>query len=68
MEQLKWQNTQKISLNRILWAEKERKREDIIKDIKDLFRLRKEIDNSTIKDTRNLFILKIKRNNQTQNN
>ena len=36
-----------------------RKREDnIIKDMTNLFRLRKEIDNSATKDIRNLFRLK----------
>ena len=53
----------KIHLNRILGAMKgalsyleERKREDnIIKDINNLSRLRKAIDDSTTKDIRNLF-------------
>ena len=45
----------------ILKYEKDEKREDnIIKDIKNLFRLRKEIDNSGTKNIRNLFILKMK--------
>ena len=65
MEQLRQQNDQKINLNRVLGAvnalseSKERKKEDnIIKDIKNLFRLRKGIDNSTNKDIRKLFRLK----------
>ena len=52
MEKLVQQNPQKINLNRILGAvnalsdSEERKREDnIIKDRKNLFRVRKEIDN-----------------------
>ena len=55
-------SAQKIHLNRILGAMnalsylEERKKEDnIIKDIKNLFRLRKAIDDSTTKDARNLF-------------
>ena len=65
MEQLRQKNDQKINLNRVLGAvnalseSKERKKEDnIIKDIKNLFRLRKGIDNSTNKDIRKLFRLK----------
>ena len=65
MEHLRQQNAQKINLNRILRAvnalsdSEKRKREDsIIKDIKSLFRLRKEIDNGAIKDIRNNFRLK----------
>ena len=53
------------NLNRILRAvntlteSKKRKREDnIIKDIKNVFRLRKEIDSSATKHIRNLFRLK----------
>ena len=43
----------------ILKLEKDEKREDnIIKNMKNLFRLRKEIDNSGTKNIRNLFILK----------
>ena len=56
MEKLRWQNAQETKLNRILgvmnvlWDSGERKRKDtIIKDIKNIFRLRKEIDNSAIK-------------------
>ena len=65
MEQLRQQYAQKINLNRIVGAvntlpeSEKRKREDnIMKDIKNLFRLRKEIDNSATKDIRNLFRLK----------
>ena len=65
MEQLRTQNTKKIHLSRVLrtltaLAESEqRKREDnFIKDIKNIFRLRKEIYNSAAKDIRNLFGLK----------
>ena len=59
MEKFRRQNAQKINLNRVLRAmnilseSEKRKREDnIIKDIKNLFRLRKEIDNSATKDIR----------------
>ena len=48
MEQLKRKNAQKINLNRLLEAinavsasEKRRREDNIIKDIKNLFRLRK---------------------------
>ena len=48
MEQLRWQNTQKTKLNQILEVvntfselEKRKREENIIKDIKNLFRLRK---------------------------
>ena len=48
MEQLRWQNTQKTKLNQILAVvntfselEKRKREENIIKDIKNLFRLRK---------------------------
>ena len=65
MEQLRQQYAQKINLSRIVGAvnalpeSEKRKREDnIMKDIKNLFRLRKEIDNSATKDIRNLFRLK----------
>ena len=61
-EQLRWKSAQKIQLNKILGAMntllylEERKREDnIIKDIKNLFRLRKAIDHSATKDIRNIF-------------
>ena len=64
MEQLRQQNAKKINLNRVFMVMnalpelKKRKREDdIIKDIRNLFRLRKEIDNSATKDIRNLFRL-----------
>ena len=57
MEKLRWQNAQEAKLNwilgvlNVLWDSGERKRKDtIIKDIKNIFRRRKEIDNSTIKD------------------
>ena len=57
MEKLRWQNAQETKLNRILgvmnvlWDSGERKRKgDIIKDIKNIFRIRKEINNSAIKD------------------
>ena len=57
MEKLRWQNAQEAKLNwilgvmNVLWDSGERKRKDtIIKDIKNVFRRRKEIDNSTIKD------------------
>ena len=57
MEKLRWQNAQEAKLNwilgvmNVLWDPGERKRKDtIIKDIKNIFRRRKEIDNSTIKD------------------
>ena len=56
MEKLRWQNAQEAKLNwilgvlNVLWDSGERKRKDtIIKDIKNIFRLRKEIDNSAIK-------------------
>ena len=62
MEQLIRKSAQKMHLNRILVAMnalsylEERKKEDnIIKDIKNLFRLKKAIDDSTTKDARNLF-------------
>ena len=57
MEKLRWKNAQETKLNwilgvmNVLWDSGERKRKDtIIKDIKNIFRRRKEIDNSTIKD------------------
>ena len=57
MEKLRWQNAQEAKLNwilgvmNVLWDSGERKRKDtIIKDIKNIFRRKKEIDNSTIKD------------------
>ena len=57
MEKLRWKNAQETKLNwilgvmNVLWDSGERKRKDtIIKDIKNIFRLRKEIDNSAIKD------------------
>ena len=57
MEKLRWQNAQEAKLNwilgvmNVLWDSGERKRKDtIIKDIRNIFRRRKEIDNSTIKD------------------
>ena len=56
MEKLRWKNAQETKLNwilgvmNVLWDSGERKRKDtIIKDIKNIFRLRKEIDNSAIK-------------------
>ena len=56
MEKLRWKNAQETMLNwilgvmNVLWDSGERKRKDtIIKDIKNIFRLRKEIDNSAIK-------------------
>ena len=62
MEQLIRKSAQKMHLNRILVAMnalsylEERKKEDnIIKDINNLSRLRKAIDDSTTKDIRNLF-------------
>ena len=51
MEQLRRQNAQKINFNRIVGAvnalseSEKRKTEDNMKDIKNLFRLRKQIDN-----------------------
>ena len=70
MEQLIRQNAQKINLNRISWAvnalaesEKRKKEDNIIKDINNLFRLRKEIDNSATRDIRNLF--RLKKENET---
>ena len=70
MEQLIRQNAQKINLNRISWAvntlaesEKRKKEDNIIKDINNLFRLRKETDNSATKDIRNLF--RLKKQNET---
>ena len=56
MEKLRWKNSQETKLNwilgvmNVLWDSGERKIKDtIIKDIKNIFRLRKEIDNSAIK-------------------
>ena len=56
MEKLRWKNAQETKLNwilgvmNVLWDSGERKIKDtIIKDIKNIFRLRKEIDNSAIK-------------------
>ena len=66
MEQLRWQNAQKINFNRTVGAvnalseSEKRKRQDNMKDIKNLFKLRKEIDNSTIIGIINLFRLKKK--------
>ena len=66
MEQLRRQNAQKINFNRIVGAvnalseSEKRKRQDNMKDIKNLFKLRKEIDNSTIIGIINLFRLKKK--------
>ena len=65
IEILRRQNAQKVNSNRISGAVKalsdvqERKREDnIVKDVKNLFRLKKEIDNNPLKDMSNLFRLK----------
>ena len=69
MEQLRQHNAQERNLRRILRAEnalldsEKRKREDnIIKYVRNLFRYKKEINNSAItsdsKDERNLFRLK----------
>ena len=62
---MRWQNAQRVNSSRISGAVKalsdaeERKREDnIIKDVKNLFRKKKEIDNNSVKDMSNLFILK----------
>ena len=64
MEQLRQQNAEKINLNRVFMVmnalpelKKRKTEDDIIKDIRNLFRLRKEIDNSATKDIRNLFRL-----------
>ena len=66
MEKLRWKNAQKINLNRILWtinalldSEEKKRKYDIIKDIKNLFRLRKEIDNSANKDIKIFLDLKV---------
>ena len=66
MEKLRWKNAQKINLNRILWtinalldSEEKKRKYDIIKNIKNLFRLRKEIDNSANKDIKIFLDLKV---------
>ena len=66
MEKLRWKNAQKKNLNRILWtinalldSEEKKRKYDIIKDIKNLFRLRKEIDNSANKDIKIFLDLKV---------
>ena len=73
MEQLRQQIAQKIKLSRILGAAntlsdiENRKRErNIIANIKNLFRLRKEIDKSSIEDITNLF--RLKKENETIKN
>ena len=70
MEQMRRQNAQKTNLNRILGAvntlsesEKSKREDNIIKDIKIVFRLRNEIDNSATKDIRNL--IRLKKENET---
>ena len=45
-------------MNALSESEKRKKEDNIIIDIKTIFRLRKEIDNSTTKNIRNLFRLK----------
>ena len=59
---MRWQNAQKINWNKILGvvnvlseSEKRKGEDNTIKDIKNLFRSRKDIDNSATKDQRNLF-------------
>ena len=42
-------------MNALSYLEERKKEDNIIKDIKNLFRLRKAIDDSTTKDARNLF-------------
>ena len=49
-------------MNTLLESEKRKREDNIIKDIKNLFRLRKERDNSATKDIKNLFRLKNTRN------
>ena len=73
IEQLRQKNAQKINSNRLLGTmnslsdSEERKREcNIIKDIKNIGRLRKEIDKNVSKDIRKLFRLKKPRNNQSK--
>ena len=70
MEQVRCQNAEKININRFLWTvnalsklEKRKREDNIIEHIKNLFRLRKEIDNSITKDIRNLF--RLKKENET---
>ena len=72
MEQLRQQNAQEKNLNRILGAEEtlldlenrkqfkkgEEREDNIIKDVKNLFRLKKEVDDKTVKSIRNIFRLK----------
>ena len=50
------------AVNALLESEKRKREDNIIKDIKNLFRLRKERDNSATKDSKNLFRLKNTRN------
>ena len=42
-------------MNALSYLEERKKEDNIIKDIKNLFRLKKAIDDSTTKDVRNLF-------------
>ena len=70
---MRQKNAQKINSNRLLGTmnslsdSEERKREcNIIKDIKNIGRLRKEIDKNVSKDIRKLFRLKKPRNNQSK--
>ena len=64
---MRQKNAQKVHLNRMLdvvnalsYLEERKKEDNMIKDIKNLFRLRKEIDNSVIKDIRNICRIKKK--------
>ena len=68
-----WHNPQERNLKSILGAintfldSEERKREDnIIKDARNLFRLKKEVNNNIIKDIRILF--RLKKENEAINN
>ena len=65
-------NTEKRNLNKFLRvvntlseSEKRKREDNIIKDIKNIFRLRKETDNRATKDIRSLF--KVKKENETIN-
>ena len=58
-----------ISRWKVQELKKTKKLEDnIIKDVKNIFRLKKEIDYTTIKDVRNLFRLKKKKKNRWHHN
>ena len=47
-------------VNALSYLEERKKEDNMIKDIKNLFRLRKEIDNCVIKDIRNICRIKKK--------